>query len=249
MTSAPLRETNGRLTGPNRPGCALPYVGKKHNRGEALHETPFDPPVHRDRRDPPLLAADPITESGATSPGLNAVTFCEGRYALCVKAPCRPVVSRAKDGTYSISEADCVCDVLSGWSMGPGDCDSRKPVKLDGHTYLVSTYSNFYNTTNLTLTCSSENTVWAWCFGQPCVIDEKDPTKAMCTCPVKTGKALTLGGGCRESSCKSIWSATTPANDAFANDYFYKYMTDHHLKPAPNPPAKACPAPPAKTSK
>ena len=194
----------------------------------------------------PILAAGPIAESSAPSPELNAATFCEGRYALCIKAPCRPVVSRAKDGTYSISESDCVCDVLTGWSMGPGDCDSRKPVKLDGRTYLVSTYSNFYNTTDLTLTCASEDTVWAWCFGQPCVIDEKDPTKAMCTCPVKTGKAMTLGGGCRQSACKSIWSAGTPADDAFANDYFYKYMKEHNLKPPPNPPAKDCPKSPSK---
>src|SRR5262245_164201 len=170
-------------------------------------------------------------------------TFCKGKYALCIKAPCKPIVTRDKDGTYSIQEANCLCEVESGWSMGPGSCESRIPHPHDGHLFLVSTYSNLFNKTNRALTCSSEDTVWAMCYGSPCVVDEKDPSKATCTCPVKAGEMKTLGGGCRQSACKSIWSAAKPAADAFANDEFYKYMKQNHPEVPVNPPAKDCPAP------
>jgi len=168
--------------------------------------------------------------------------FCNERYALCIKAPCLPIVSRGSDGKYTVSQANCTCAVESGWSMGPGSCDDRKPVTRNGRTFLISTYSNLFNATNETLTCDNPDTVWALCYGAPCAIDEKDPSKAVCTCPLKTGKMKTLGGGCRTSACTSIWSAGTFAEDAFSNKHFYDYMKEHHLQPPPNPPAKDCPS-------
>src|SRR5262249_43752303 len=60
-------------------------------------------------------------------------TFCKEKYALCIKAPCKPIVTRKADGTYEITEANCLCVVETGWSMGSGSCDSRKPVREDGH--------------------------------------------------------------------------------------------------------------------
>lgn len=167
--------------------------------------------------------------------------FCEGRYALCIKAPCKPIVSRSGDRKYAIDEANCSCEVETGWSMGPGSCDERKPLTRDGRTYLISTYSNLFNESNFTLTCDSKETLWAWCYGSPCVVDEKDESKAICSCPVQTGKAKTLGGDCHKTSCKDIWSAASFAEDAFANKHFYDYMKEHGLKPPPNPPAKDCP--------
>ena len=167
--------------------------------------------------------------------------FCEGRYALCIKAPCKPIVSRSGDRKYAIEEANCSCEVETGWSMGPGSCDERKPATRGDRTYLISTYSNLFNESNQTLTCESKETVWAMCYGAPCVVDENDPAKAICTCPVKTGKAMTLGGDCRKTACRDIWSAGTPADDTFANNHFYKYMKEHNLQPPPLPPAKECP--------
>src|SRR5262245_53035769 len=72
-------------------------------------------------------------------------TFCKGKYALCIKAPCKPIVTRNSDGTYSVEQANCLCEVENGWSMGPGTCESRIPHPQDGHVYLVSTYSNLFN--------------------------------------------------------------------------------------------------------
>lgn len=105
----------------------------------------------------------------------------------------------------------------------------------------MSTYSNFFNKTSLTLTCPSQETVWAWCYGAPCSIDPKDPSKAICTCPVQTGPAKTLGGACRGDACTSIWSAASFAEDWFANNYFAYYMKKNDLQPPANPPAQDCP--------
>jgi len=173
------------------------------------------------------FAADPQTTS-TTTPGAILYTFCNQEYALCIKAPCGPIVSRKPDGTYSIEEANCTCDVLTGWSMGPGACDKRATVTVSGRTYVISTYSNFFNKTNLTLSCPSSYQMWALCYGAPCVIDE-------------IGPSMTLGGECQQDACKSIWSAAAPKADAFANDHFFQYMTQNGLQPPPNPPAKACP--------
>lgn len=189
-----------------------------------------------------ILFAAPLLSAEPPDIAASAATFCNGQYALCIKAPCSPIVSRNSDGTYSTTQANCTCDVLTGWSMGLGACNTRTPVTVSGRTYLVSSYSNFFNKTNLTLSCPSSEQVWAECYGAACAIDEKDSKKAVCTCPVKTGPAMTLGGGCRSGACKTIWSAATPNGYKFANDHFYQYMKQNNLQPPPNPPAKACPA-------
>ena len=185
------------------------------------------------------------TAALAQDPPNGPATFCLQPYALCIKAPCRPIVTRNSDGTYSITAADCLCDVLPGWSMGPGNCGSRMAQTIGGRTYMVSTYSNFFNKTNLTLSCTNPNTMWAWCYGSPCVVDEKDPSKATCTCPIQIGAMMTLGGGCKPEACNSLWSAAFPKQDAFANNEFFNYLTEHQLKPPPNPQAKNCPVLPA----
>ena len=168
-------------------------------------------------------------------------TFCEGTYALCIKAPCTPIPTQPRLVNYATDHALCSCNVVRGWSMGPGECEDRAPVTQGGRTYLISTYSNRYNKEEKTLSCGKE-TQWAWCYGAPCVVDEKDPTKAVCTCPVMTGRAQTLGGGCQSDACERIWSAATPAGDAFASNHFYNTMQKEHPKVPANPPAEACPA-------
>jgi len=168
-------------------------------------------------------------------------TFCDGTYALCIKAPCSAIATIDRLGNYAVNDALCSCDVVKGWSMGPGACADRGPVKKHGRTYLISTYSNLYNSSEKTLSCPAR-TLWAWCYGAPCVVDDKAPGKAVCNCPVQQGPAGTLGGSCQQSACDGIWSAATPAGDAFANEHYYHYMQKNHPNVKVNPPATACPA-------
>lgn len=166
-------------------------------------------------------------------------TFCEGTYALCIKAPCTPIPTLPRLANYTTDHALCSCNVVRGWSMGPGACEDRAPVTQGGRTYLISTYSNRYNKEDKTLSCG-RGTVWAWCYGAPCVVDEKDPTKAVCTCPVMTGRAQTLGGDCQPDACEVIWSAATPAGILFANNHFYNTMRKDHPDVPVHKPAKSC---------
>lgn len=155
--------------------------------------------------------------------GAGPANFCTGTFALCIIAPCESAIPTLESsGEYELSQVLCSCDVVEGWNMGPGTCESREPVEKDGRTFLVSTYSNRYNSDYKVLTCG-ESTQWAWCYGAPCVIDEKDPRKAICNCPVKQSVANLLGG-CGSDMCDQVWSAATPAADCFANWHFYNWM-------------------------
>lgn len=167
-------------------------------------------------------------------------TFCEGTYALCIKAPCTPIPVLERLGNYAVEQASCVCNVVKGWSMGPGACEDRQPVQQNGRTYLISTYSNLYNAAEKTLSCPDQDTAWAWCYGAPCVVDAMDPSKAICNCPVDIGPAKTLGGNCQANACDSIWSAATPAGDAFANEHFYNSMQRNHPNVPVHKAAAAC---------
>lgn len=192
-----------------------------------------------------ILLLTALAATAQTAPPViqENATFCDGQYALCIKASCEPIISRDKDtNEFTVTGANCVCDVVDGWSMGPDPCSEREPVQSSGKTYLISTYSNLYNKTNSTLTCATAS-LWAWCYGAPCVVDEKNPTKAVCTCPVMNTPYKTLGGGCRQANCSGLWSAASYAEDWFANNYFAKVMTEDKLPH--NPPAGDCANTPA----
>lgn len=186
------------------------------------------------------LALLPVIAAAQSSPPpLGKPVFCDGTYALCIKALCQPVVGP----NGSVKYANCACDVRQGWSMGPGACDKRQPVVRNGRTFLVSTYSNLYNETNQTMTCNNPSQLWAWCYGAPCIVDRNDPSKTTCTCPTYTGAMNTLGGQCGKDGndgCASLWSAATPKADTGANVLFAAYMKKNgypHFGPA-----KMCPA-------
>jgi len=180
----------------------------------------------------------------ASGPIQEQAVFCDGPYALCIKAPCLPVINESGETVSAV----CSCVVELGYSMGPAACDARKPVVKNGRTFMMSTYSNYFNTQEKTLTCSFATQIWAWCYGAPCVVDPLDPKKTTCTCPVSTGTMQTLGGKCLSNSggCTELWSAATPANNKFANDYFYAYMKKNHPNYPVNPPAAMCTGPTAK---
>jgi hypothetical protein len=194
----------------------------------------------------PVLAqaASPMETAGQIK---NQAVFCNGTYALCIKAPCVPIPTMDRLGNFTIDSAACSCSIESGWSMGPGQCADRAPVTQGGRTYMISTYSNLFNkmhdTLNNTLACNS-STPWAWCYGAPCVVDENSPDNtATCTCPLQTGPMQTLGGNCTADNCKFIWSAATPAGDNVANELFAAYM-QRNAYPH-NPPAAMCTASPS----
>lgn len=183
-----------------------------------------------------LVIMPALAGAQTKNPKMFAI-FCDGPYALCIKAPCSKeiVVSGGKQ------TVECSCTVQHGWSMGPAACVKRMPVTgTNGVTKLMSTYSNFYNGPNQNMTCKGSSQQWANCYGAPCVTDPSDPTRATCTCPVRTGDMITLGGGCDKNRCGEMWSAARPNENEFANNNFYAYMTKNYPYYPVNPPAKVC---------
>jgi hypothetical protein len=165
----------------------------------------------------------------------NVAIFCPGPYALCIKAACAPET----DAKGKVTNVVCSCVVEHGWSMGPASCEARVPVVHNGQMQLMSTYSNSFNTPDhQNLSCKGSSQPWANCYGATCTVDPADPSRARCKCPVRYGDMVTLGGDCNKNNCGKMWSAARPAENAFANTHYWKFMTDHGFPT--NPPAKAC---------
>ncbi len=186
------------------------------------------------------MAALPVAANAQVDrPQCNAqmtpadAVFCQGYYALCIKALCHPTAEKDK--------AECLCNVEEGWSMGPAACTApgRAQTKRPATGVpIMSTYSNAFNPQEKTLNCSSDATQWAWCYGAPCKVNGPNSATATCLCPVCTGPSSTLGGQCAPANCSKVWSAATPKNDAFANALFYEHLKKMGVDVPP--PAKAC---------
>jgi hypothetical protein len=177
------------------------------------------------------LSTVAAAQEAAKSGDAKAIaTMCNTpAWALCIKAPCSKTPDSS--GLYP-----CQCIMQSGWNMGPNSCSDRAKT-------LTSTYANNFNSYSATVSCPA-GTQWAWCYGATCTPDPKDPSKAICKCPVKTSPAVVLVNRelCGDPSkvCGMLWSAAFPAESTFANEHFYSWMTEHGMMA--NPPAPACPS-------
>jgi hypothetical protein len=143
-------------------------------------------------------------------PGPTGGTICENQYALCTSATCTP------DPTAPNERAVCDCVVEDGANFGVStSCAGREPVAVSGTTKLISTYSFAQASAKEVMTCDS-NEIWTDCLDMPCVVDPRDPNKAICTCNIVTGGTfVTYGGRCNTDTCTNgYWSAATP--EAFA---------------------------------
>jgi hypothetical protein len=153
--------------------------------------------------------------------------MCSGPYALCIKALCNETPDA--DGNVT-----CQCSMQNGWNMGPNSCDDRK-------ANLTSTYSNAFNGGRSLVSCPAK-TQWAWCYGAKCTRNP-NPLIAVCKCPVENIKpALVLvdSDQCSDPDkiCARTYSAATPAESTFANDYYYWWITAHGLET--DPPSQPC---------
>lgn len=87
--------------------------------------------------------------------------------------------------------------------------------------YILSTYSYALNKPYLTCPAGGDRTV---CFGYPCIIDEKGPKRAHCTCPIVYGsnkEFKTRGGDCNVCS-HGLLQGGAPAEYDLINKIFTK---------------------------
>ncbi|HKH44024.1 MAG TPA: hypothetical protein VKM72_05105 [Thermoanaerobaculia bacterium] len=154
----------------------------------------------------------------------KVLQMCEGTYAICDAALCTPLAAqKGPAGSKSVqpTTAVCTCEVKKGRNLGPGPCDNRIPSGPNGE-YIMSTYS--YARKDPYLTCPKGNARTV-CFGYPCIIDQKDPSRAHCTCPITYDSVefKTQGGGCNVANCsKDLWQGGTPDEYKIINEMFTK---------------------------
>ena len=162
---------------------------------------------------------------------------CEGAYALCDAAPCKPILRVDSDGNTiepNFAICDCVVpdpDVSS--NIGPTSCSFRQDAASLDQGWLVSTYSFALAGTFSNMTC--EPGPYTDCYGYPCVVDPDNPHLATCMCAIVDNDEpfITLGGRCRRDQCSGagvLWSAATIEADLAANK---KLATDMGMSEPP----------------
>lgn len=137
--------------------------------------------------------------------GNGGGTVCDNEYVLCTSAPCVP------DPSNPDSKAICSCDVNKGENFGMSQCEARTPVTdSNGVTKALSTYSFAQASSKSVLSCPVGKP-WTNCLDQPCIVDQMNPLKAICTCEiVRDQPFVTYGGECNVLTCdNAYWSAAT----------------------------------------
>ncbi|MEN3375839.1 MAG: hypothetical protein V7604_1194 [Hyphomicrobiales bacterium] len=81
---------------------------------------------------PAFVEAAPGNGAGTAEEIQKRANFCDGTYALCIKAVCAGIPTLDRLGNYVIDRALCSCNVVKGISMGPGSCEDRAQVTQQG---------------------------------------------------------------------------------------------------------------------
>ena len=129
--------------------------------------------------------------------------ICKSHYALCTTAKCSPI-----PGEPGMSL--CYCKTETGYSAGEKPCEDVKITPqgklIKSRYYPIGTY----------VSCSNDRE-WANCLVSPCIIDEVDPSKAICACSVvkNQGPYVIVTDTCNKSGCETglTSSATVKSND------------------------------------
>ncbi|MGH6737119.1 MAG: hypothetical protein ACRECX_13745 [Methyloceanibacter sp.] len=155
--------------------------------------------------------------SGCTGESQSDYTVCEGIYALCTTAQCQPIVGQ--DETVS-----CDCTVKTGYSLGlepcKGEADTAKGKQIISRYFPIKSYA----------ICANDRP-WANCLDSPCVVNESDPSKTACACPVvkDQGPYVMVTETYDASTCATgLWSSATVIDANKVTDFL---KTNDKLKP------------------
>lgn len=164
----------------------------------------------------------PVLEEGP----FDNLHTCFSTYALCISAPCTPIPEFAdsdKD-SFASKQALCECEVVTGYNIGAGDCETRAQTQSQ-KGYLISTYSVAQTEAKGLLECNGP-AEYADCFNFPCQIDENDPARAHCTCPILPGRTgyITRGGDCDQDNCSRLWSAAPARANLAINQLIWSQL-------------------------
>lgn len=141
---------------------------------------------------------------------------CESTYALCTTAPCTPI----EEGQGTVF---CNCEVKTGYSVGGTPCHepigSPEGKQVLSRYYPVKSYAS----------CNNDRP-WADCYDRPCLVDENDPTKAVCACNIVTNAApyVIVTDTYSDQTCTTGLYSSAKVKDMLGLTKFLK--TNEHLK-------------------
>ncbi len=142
---------------------------------------------------------------------------CESIYALCTTAKCTPI----EEGQGTVF---CDCEVKTGYSVGGTPChepvDSPEGRQIVSRYYPIKSYA----------ACSNDRP-WADCYDRPCIVDEGDPAKAICSCNVVKDESpyVMVTDSYTEQTCTTGLYSSARVRDMLDVTDFLK--TNEHLKP------------------
>jgi len=151
------------------------------------------------------------------------LTICKSRYALCTSAPCKTI--KSKPGKTS-----CKCTVENGYNFATKSCNRLKAHKTNNGTRRIySTFSINEIHDGKRITECPKKYEWSDCLNHKCVVDPKNPKKAICECTLRKSNKnwFTMGANNNKNFCgKSKWSGAHKADfyntRRFWNSYFAK---------------------------
>jgi hypothetical protein len=164
-----------------------------------------------------LAALGSVVLSGCTGESQAEFTVCDGIYALCTRAPCQPIAGQE-------DSVSCDCTVQNGYSAGLEACKAE--VSTAEGKQIVSRYFPIKSYA----ICSNDRP-WANCLDSPCIVDQSNPSKAACTCPVvkNQGHYVIVTETYDASTCTTgLWSSATVSDAKTITDFL---KTSDNLKP------------------
>lgn len=155
--------------------------------------------------------------AGCSGEDQAAYQVCDSTYALCTAAACQPIAG--KEDTVS-----CACEVKTGYSLGMNPCQAEVATsegkQIPSRYFPIKSYA----------ICDNDRP-WANCLDSPCIVDQNDPSKASCACPVvkNAGPYVVVTETYTSATCTTdLWSSATLVDANKVTDFL---KTNDHLKP------------------
>ncbi|HLJ85266.1 MAG TPA: hypothetical protein VKZ53_00495 [Candidatus Angelobacter sp.] len=152
--------------------------------------------------------------SKSTSTHSAGFNVCQGTFAACMEATCKPITSNGQ-----ISSFQCECKVGTGYSLGvngPKNNNSCQSIPQAPPAEGQKIPSRYSPVTNF-VACTNKRP-WAMCMDAACTVhaDKNDPQKysATCSCPKAEGGPyvyMTVDGQYSRSGCEDQYISSAPA--------------------------------------
>jgi hypothetical protein len=196
-----------------------------------------------------LLTANPqsrtkaraaASQTGASSSAPAApFAVCQGTFALCTKATCKPVIRKTAGSEEEVGFS-CACSVQVGYSVGQNvpkknPCQSVPTAAPSVGQEVPSRYSPIKSY----VACTNKRP-WAWCLDARCKVTSVDPNNpstgtATCACGIATGAPyvyVPADGQYSQTGCTKEYISSATTDDVYQVTEFLTTPAGANLPPS-----------------